>query len=807
MTGKPRVAIRTKGPGNLAVGPFGPGDLRRESLLAWLRRRPDVLQAEGNRVPDYISIRYRDAGTPRGALIRALRDRLEVLRLEGLRPVPISNPRVEVVHAIRGLARLRVHGVPRTKMPSLARFVAALPGVVDATPGDLTYSIRVRYDEHATDLDSLMRAVEVSDPSSWPPVEDTSTTPSYGKEWREAAYNGALFCACITGALPAAVTGVGIAIAALPSARRTARALREGRLGVDLLDLAAVGISIGTGAHGTGSFITSLLSLGDVVLAHTASKARRAIHGLLDVGAHTVWRLERGEVRRVSLSQVRKGDHVVVETGGRVPVDGTIVRGLGVVDEKALTGESIPRRKGMGDAVLAASVVLEGELVLEVERAGADTTAARIVQILEGVGAKPVSLQRTIEERADWLVLPTCGVAGAAGALSGSLERLTSVLITDFGTGVRIAIPTSILATMTRAAQEGILIKGGHYLERLSRADTIVFDKTGTLTEGGAGIVSVTTLGALGEDEVLRLAAALETRQRHPVAKAIVKLARDRGHLEHDLASGVEDLTYSIGTGLSARVDGRTIIVGGERMLRHHDVSVRRAEPLVRAFVRSGVSPVFLAIDGRLEGVLGYADEPRRESYEVIRALRAGGRRKIVLLSGDAPGPVEAIARKLGIDQALANLLPEDKAEAVRELQRSGRSVAMVGDGINDAPALALADVGVSLGGAAAVAVETADVVLLSGGLAKLPRTFEIADLGMRLMRRGVGIVLGPNAFAMGFGALGLMPPALAAAINNGSTVIAALSGLMPLWSAPTLSGRAPSPSLRSREPNPRSGW
>jgi Cu2+-exporting ATPase len=671
--------------------------------------------------------------------------------------------------------------VPRALLGSLAAFVAGLDGVIEATHGRLTGTVRVRFDDRLTGLELLVRVVEASDPATWPVVPE-KCDDQHGTEWRTVAFNTALLGACATGALGFPFTGVGVAIAAIPCAKRTAAGLRAGRLSVDALDLAAVSISIGTGRHGTASFITWLLSLGDVVLAQTAAKAHRAIHGLLDLRVGSVWRLEGGELRRVALDRIRAQDHVVIAAGGRVPVDGRITRGVAVVDDKSLTGEFEPRRRTVGDRLLAASVVLEGEVEVEVERVGSDTTAARILQILEGVGTEPVSLQRTIEEKADWLVLPTCGIAAAAGALSRSLERVTSVLITDFGTGVRIAIPTSVLATMTRAAQEGILIKGGHFLERLARTDVVVLDKTGTLTGGGAGIVSITPFGKLDESELVRVAASMEIRQRHPVARAIVKLAREQGHDENTLASAAEDLVYSIGTGLIARLDGRRVVVGGERMLRHHGIRIDVAKGLLRMFARNGVSPVFVACEGELVGVLGYADEPRAESRQVVEALRAGGRRKIMLLSGDRRATVDALARQLGIDQASGELLPDQKAEVLQSLQRRGHTVAMIGDGINDAPALALSDVGISLDGATPAAIETADVVLLSGGLARLPRAFAIADEGMRHLRRGVSIVLGPNAIAMGLGAVGLILPGLAAAINNGSTVLAALSGLAPLW-------------------------
>ncbi len=279
-----------------------------------------------------------------------------------------------------------------------------------------------------------------------------------------------------------------IALTAIPSARRAYQALTERHASVDLLDLAAVGISLGTGQPLTAAFITWLLGVGDIILAQTTDRARAAISKLMELDAEDAWRVtDSGETERVPVKRLAVGDRIVVEAGGRVAADGIVERGVALVDEKALTGESVPVERKAGERVLAASVVVEGQLVVTVDRAGTDTTAAKIVQILEGAGAKPMTLQRETERIADKLVLPTFGVAGAAALLTSQIDRMTCVLITDFGTGIRIAVPTAALAAMTAAAREGVLVKGGQFLERMSKVDAIVFDKTGTLT-GGAPV-------------------------------------------------------------------------------------------------------------------------------------------------------------------------------------------------------------------------------------------------------------------------------------------------------------------------------
>jgi Cu2+-exporting ATPase len=482
----------------------------------------------------------------------------------------------------------------------------------------------------------------------------------------------------------------------------------------------------------------------------------------------------------VGVKRLAVGDRIIIEAGGRVAADGIVESGAAMIDEKALTGESVPCERKAGDRVLAASVVVEGQIVVQVDRVGTDTTAAKIVQILEGAGAKPMTLQRDTEKVADKLVMPTFGVAGAAALLGGQIDRMTSVLITDFGTGIRIAVPTAALAAMTAAARQGVLVKGGQFLERLSKVDAIVFDKTGTLTGGAPEVFEVVATGELPAREVVALAASAEARQGHPIAEAIRRHAVALGVTVPEAELGSE--RYTIGAGLSARVDDRLVLVGGLRMMRREEIAVTGAALAVLDRHRgSGASSLCVAVDGELAAVIGYADEPRPESRGVVEALKADGRRLVVLMSGDANAPVQSVAQRVGVDRAYGELLPEDKARHIKELQREGRTVAMVGDGINDAPALAVADVGISLEGGTDVALETADVVLLEGGLSKLPDAFHVADRAMRHVHRGLALVIVPNAVAIALGAAGLLTPGMAAAINNGSTILAALAGLEPL--------------------------
>jgi Cu2+-exporting ATPase len=757
-----------------------------DDVTRWLCQQDGVQDVRHNAKAGTIVLRF-DELRASGPLLRsAIADRLRLLRR---RRAAMAEPRrleIAIVHETVGRMRLRIGGgadIGNEMASRLAAFLEGRTGVDHARASPVTGSVVVSFDPRQTSSATLLAEIGKTQPTVWPPAPPRPKAP-----WVEVAKAGAsaaIMIAAIGGVVPPPLMLGAVAATAIPPFRRALRSLRAGRVNVDVMDATAITVCLARAEPITASIITTLLALGDVILDRTQARAHRAISELMHLDGGDAFLLIDGWAapKRVHPRELRPGMRVVVYPGGRVPADGRIVEGALSVDEKALTGESLPRDKTVGDAVLAASVVVVGQAVVEVERAGGNTVAARIVSILEGAGSKPMTLQRNAERYADRLVLPTFATAGAAYAASGVVDRLTSVLITDFGTGVRVAVPTAALAAMTMAAREGVLVKGATFLERLSETDTVVFDKTGTLTLGVPEVTHFVPLGSQAPLEVLSLVAGAEGNQTHPIADAIRRYAASQGArcAAPDLGTEV----YRIGLGLEARVQGRRVAVGNARMMRDLGVDPTVAERSQDDLAARGYSSVIAAVDGEAVAVLGYADAPRPESREIIRAIRAGGRRRVMLLSGDARRPVEAIAAALDLDEAIAEVLPAGKAEVVRRLKCEGRRVAMVGDGINDAPALAVADVGISLHGGTDVALETADVVLLEGGLERLPTIFAAADDAMARVKQVLGLVLVPNAVAIAAGALGLINPVIAAAVNNGSTIVAA--------------GRAAAPLLRRR--------
>ena len=767
------VAVERVGEDCLRISGLSPRSMAQRELVTWLQARQEVASV-AQRKSGSLEVRYRDLGAA-GSFPRSLQDHL-FTRGGPVAPRAFS---VTLVHELPGRVRLRCEVPADEDVLRLAAFLSGQPGVLRASGSPASRTVVVVFDEALLTPLAVLALAGDGDRTTWPAAE----LPRQGGQLANALLSTVSLAISTAGLLPLPISALGIAVASIPSMKRAWTALGQRRASVDLLDLAAISVSLAQGQAPTAAFITWLLSLGDLLHQTTADRARSEITKLVKLDASEAFRVEvdgEGErVVKIDPRKVKVGDKLVVATGRRVAADGVVISGAALVDEKALTGESEPREKNPGDRVLAATVVLEGEIVVLVERAGRDTTAAKIVKILEGAGEKPMTLQRDAEKVTDRLVLPTFGIAGAAFALSGQIDRLTSVLITDFGTGVRIALPTSALAGVTRAARHGVLVKGAQYLERLARADAIVFDKTGTLTEGHPHVTSVAALDGRRAEDVIALCASAEAHAAHPLAEAIRRHAKDLGV---DVPEAEVGATRALlGRGLQARVGGKALAVGSVRWMRELGIDLAPAERELHRHRELLCSTLLVVEEGRAIGVIGYADKPRPESAGIVRALQAGGRRKVLLLSGDAHAAVDRAARALGVDEAFGELLPEEKAEHVRRLQREGRVVAMIGDGINDAPALALADVGISLHGGTDVALETADVILLEGGLSRLPFAFEVGAEAVKNVQRGLGLVIAPNAVAIALGALGLLTPGMAALVNNGSTVIAALAAMAPL--------------------------
>jgi Cu2+-exporting ATPase len=441
------------------------------------------------------------------------------------------------------------------------------------------------------------------------------------------------------------------------------------------------------------------------------------------------------------------------------------------VNQQTMTGEALPVERRNGDKVFAATTVEHGEIDVRVDRVGLDTAVGRIVRAIEDSAEQKSDIQAFAERLADRDVGRTLGLAAVGAGLARSFDAGTAILVSDYGMAARVGIPTAIVASIGRAYRHDILIKGPRVLENLARIDTVVFDKTGTLTVGAPRIARTVRYSGLAEDAVLRLVAAAEKPFRHPIARAVSRLAAER-RLELPEAA---TLSERVGLGVEVNVEGSRVLIGSRRLMESREIPLRAAADDEAAARAIGASPLFIAVDGRLAALMVLQDELRADAPEAVQALRARQMRNVILLSGDHAEPSRVIAESLGLRHHYADLLPEDKQRLIAALKAEGRVVAMVGDGVNDALALDEAHVGIAVPGGAEVATEAADVVLLGGGLDRVVLALDLARESVSGIRQTLGIAARANLVVVGLASFGFARPVTSVLLSHGTTVAAAL--------------------------------
>lgn len=510
--------------------------------------------------------------------------------------------------------------------------------------------------------------------------------------------------------------------------------------------------------------ITVLVLLGQVLELRAREQTSGAIRALLDLSPKIARRIRAdGTDEDVALDQVAAGDRLRVRPGERVPVDGAIVEGRSAIDESMVTGESMPVTKTVGEIVIGGTMNQSGGFVMRADKVGRDTVLARIVQMVADAQRSRAPIQRLADQVSAWFVPAVIAIALLAFAIWsvwGPEPRFTygliaavSVLIIACPCALGLATPMSIMVGVGRGAQSGVLIKNAEALERMEKIDTLVVDKTGTLTEGKPSVVAIKTVPGTTETELLRLAASLERNSEHPLAAAIVRAAHDRGLA---LAS-VENFDSPIGKGVTGSIEGRTLVIGNQRIMIEAGIDIASLQQDADVLRRDGATAIFVAIDQRAAGIVAIADPIKATTPAAIAALRTAGVR-VVMLTGDNTTTAKAVAQKLGIDEVEAEVLPEDKSKIVARLRGEGRIVAMAGDGVNDAPALAAADVGIAMGTGTDVAMESAGVTLLKGDLMGIVRARKLSAATMRNIRQNLFFAFFYNAIGVPVAA-GLLYP------------------------------------------------
>lgn len=556
-----------------------------------------------------------------------------------------------------------------------------------------------------------------------------------------------------------------------PFLRGALRALRSGRAGTDALVSAATVASLVLRENVVALTVLWLLNIGEYLQDLTLRRTRRAISELLRGTQDTAWiRLPDGQEIQVPIDSLQIGDEVVVHDHVAIPVDGEVVDGEAIVDQSAITGENLPVSVTVDSRVHAGSVLVRGRLVVRARAVGNQTTIGRIIARVEEAQHDRAPIQ-TVGENFSRRFVPTSFIVSAITlAVTGDVRRAMTMLLIACPCAVGLATPTAISAAIGNGARRGILIKGGSHLEQAGQVDAIVFDKTGTLTVGRPVVTNIVAMHKDWQPEqVLAYAASSEIHSRHPLAEAVIRSTEER----HISIPPHEECEVLVGLGMRTWADGRTLLLGSPSLLRGEKVKVsKKASEWVDKLRRRAETPLLLAVDGTLVGLISLRDEVRPEAADVLKELRANGIRRIVMLTGDHPDIAEVVAAELGIDEWRAEVMPEDKLTAVRELQDEGFVVGMVGDGINDAPALAAADIGIAMGLAGTdVAVETADVALANDDLHRL---LDVRDLGARavdVIRENYGMSIAVNAAGLIIGAGGALSPVLAAILHNASSV------------------------------------
>ncbi|ACK71757.1 heavy metal translocating P-type ATPase [Gloeothece citriformis PCC 7424] len=586
--------------------------------------------------------------------------------------------------------------------------------------------------------------------------------------------------------LPALVVRGIIAAAAVPVAKRAWESFQEERkLNVDFLDLSAITIVTAQSHFLTSCSMLVLIQLGETIRELTARSSQSKALDLLSSLAQSAWVEREGQKLEIPLEQLLPEDTVIVYPGEQIPVDGHILRGKALIDEQRLTGESMPVVKNEGEMVYASTLVREGQIYVLAERLGEETRAGQTLKMLKEVPIHDTRMENYAAKLADRTVMPTLLLGSLVFALTRNPARAASVLTIDFATGIRVSVPTTIMAALYGAARRGVLIRSGRALEQLAQVDAIVFDKTGTLTQGNIQVIGIKTASPdIAPQRVIQLAAAAEKRITHPVAEAVIRYAKDQ---KLDIPSRGE-WDYQVGLGIRADIEGHDVLVGSERFLIKEGVNVEPLYDHNPELKEASYPLIYVASDGEIMGVLEYTDPLRAESPEVIRALREDIGAEIHILTGDNQQRAAAVAQILNIppSQTHAEAFPETKAQIVQDLHNQGLTVAFVGDGLNDSAALAYADVSVSFRDGSDVARETADVVLMRNNLEGLVEAITIARNAKKIIYQNAGIVGVPNLCGLAIAATVGINPMTATMINNGSSVLAGMNGLRPVLTAKT---------------------
>lgn len=546
-----------------------------------------------------------------------------------------------------------------------------------------------------------------------------------------------------------------------------------------MLDATALTTAAFTGNTNTASSISMLLNLGEQIEEVTKRVSYGNLAHKLLISDEPVHILENGEEKTIPADALKKDDLVIVREGSMIPCDGTVERGEGMVNQASITGESIPVDKKAGSGVFAGTILSEGELVIRTRTTGRDTKVHNIIKMIDNSQNLKANAQRRSENLAEKIVPLNFALAGITWLFTRNLTKTMSTLMVDYSCAMKLAAPIAVLSAMKEAAGLGISVKGGKYLEEAAEATTIIFDKTGTLTFANPKVEKIHAMKEYGEDFVLQTAACLEEHFPHPLGRAVVSLAEERGLLHPENHTKVE---YIVAHGIASTLDGKKVRIGSAHFI-FDDEKIpfdEKVRDIQEESAKNGESLLYLSYDGELAGVLTIGDPVRPEAREVVQNLRKTGIKRCVMITGDTEGAAKKIAETAGLDGYYSQALPEDKVSLIKK-EKAGGKVIMLGDGINDAPALSAADVGIAIEGSSSIASDTADIVLSEGGLSSVAATRILAQGLIRKISANNAFIIEVNSALLLLGVFGLISPQLAAILHNSVTVGISVKSMQPI--------------------------
>ena len=694
-----------------------------------------------------------------------------------------------ILHEGKGRMRVHVEKVRMTlhRADVLEAYLNHNDAIVHATVYERTGDVVITYTGKRSAAVALLAGYKF-DVAEYDALVTSADSRKLNREYQDKMFNLVAGRCLRKLFLPAPIAAAYTAFRSIGFIWKGVRCVLRRKLEVEVLDALSIGVSMLRGDFATAGSVMFLLNLGSLLEEWTRKKSLDDLARSMALNVDKVWVRSQGTEVLMPLTKVRTGDQVVVRSGNMIPLDGTVLEGEAMVNQAALTGESMPVRKAEGSTLYAGTVVEEGECIFIAKSEGGSNRYDKIVAMIEESEKLKSSTENRALVLADKLVPWCLGATVVTYVLTRNVTRAISCLMVDFSCALKLSMPLAVLSAMRECSSYHITVKGGKYLEALSKADTIVFDKTGTLTRATPQVVDVIPFSGCDEREVLQLAACLEEHFPHSMANAVVRAAKERGISHEEMHSEVE---YIVAHGIASRVGGERVVIGSHHFVFEDEKCVIPSNEQAKFdALKPEYSHLYMAASGQLVGVICISDPLRPEAAAVLNGLRALGIKNTVMMTGDSERTAAAIAKQVGVDHFFAEVLPEDKANFVQKAKAEGHTVVMIGDGINDSPALSAADIGIAINSGAAIAREIADVTIKADSLEELVVLKAIANSLQKRVHANYRFVLTFNSALIALGALGILQPASSAMLHNLSTIgisLKSMTNLLPENQVPQL--------------------